>query len=76
VGAVYNPEPEREKMRGRLALGLVALLAVVIVSSLVFIALNWATVADIKTLLDTIMSPLVALAGTALGFYFGGRSKE
>jgi len=69
----YDPEPNRDKVRGYLAGGLVILLVAVIVAAwLTFIYTN-ETEADIKDLLGVILPPVVALVGSALGFYFGGK---
>ena len=71
----YDPEPQREKLRGYLAGGLVLLLAVIVLLAFGTMWSKWASEAEIKDLLSTIFPPLVALAGTAIGFYFGGRAR-
>jgi hypothetical protein len=70
----WDPEPARERLRGALAAILLVLLAAVI--GLAWLAL-WADIAtepEIKDLLSVMLTPVVALVGSALGFYFGGKS--
>lgn len=70
----YNPEPHREVMRSTLAITLVLLLAMLI--GLASYALIWGKIpiADIKSFLELIFTPLVALVGSAIGFYYGGKN--
>jgi hypothetical protein len=64
-------EIQRERMRGVLALALVGLLAAVILSLVMATIAAALTTKEVGDLLDPIITPLVTLAGTALGFYFG-----
>lgn len=69
----YNPEPKRENIRGLLAGGLVGLVGLEV--ALGFIALmTGSAIDDLRELLEVVFSPSVALAGSATGFYFAGRS--
>ena len=69
----YDPEPKRENTRGILAVGLVSLVALEVV--LGFVALMTGTsIGDLRQLFEIVFSPSVALAGSATGFYFAGRS--
>lgn len=69
----YDPEPKRENTRGILAVGLVGLVGVEVI--LGFIALMSGTpIEDLRQLFEVVFSPSVALAGSATGFYFAGRS--
>lgn len=75
VGDEYNPLPRREQTRSWLAFSLVGLVAVI---SLALIGLTAGGVLDIdeaKDLVAGILSPLIALTGAALGFYFGGHQR-
>ena len=40
------------------------------------LALRWATEPEIKDLLVVILTPVVALTGSAVGFYFGGKTRD
>lgn len=71
----YDPEPRREQLRGILALAVVGLLSGTVLLSFVAIWLDWTTAAEMQDLLSGLFPPLVALAGSALGFYFGGRTR-
>ena len=72
----FNPEPARERMRGRLAAAVVALLAGTILFSFVLVWLDKITVDEARTLLETTIPAEVALVGSAIGFYFGGRDRS
>lgn len=67
----YDPAPERERVRGYIAIGLTA--AVILFAGLVtvLVACNELSVDQLQKLV-LYFTPLVALSGTALGFYFGG----
>jgi hypothetical protein len=70
---VRRPElgepPERERVRSRLALCLVALLSVVVLTSLgaVIAGVNRD---DVQSMSDIVLPPVVALCGTVIGFYY------
>ena len=73
--APYNPEPERERMRGWIALSLLAMLAVVLL--LAFISMWAGMKAEVlQTVLTIIFGPLVTLVSAATGFYYGTRSSS
>jgi hypothetical protein len=66
--------PERqEAVRGRLAQWLI--MATILLMGFLTLALaaNWLNSDELKTSAAVVLSPLVALAGTAAGFYFGGK---
>jgi hypothetical protein len=69
----YDPEPNRDRVRGYLAAGLVALLVAVVVAGWVTLWAGVVTEPEVKDLLGVILPPVVALVGSALGFYFGGK---
>ena len=71
----YNPVRAREKLRGALALALVGLLTVTVIGAGLIVAAHWATSGDVRDLLDPILAAEVALTGSAVGFYFGGRDR-
>jgi hypothetical protein len=66
----YNLDRAREETRGDLARGLLWLLAFTVAGVLVFVALGRV---DGSAITQSIFPSLVALAGTALGFYFGSQ---
>ena len=71
VLAPFNLEERREEARGDLARGLLWLLTFAIGGVLVFVGLGRL---DGTVITQSIFPSLVALAGTALGFYFGSQS--
>jgi hypothetical protein len=71
VSEPYDPNKEREGTRGDLARGLLWLLALVIGGVLVFVGLGQL---EGSVITQSIFPSVIALAGTALGFYFGSQS--
>jgi hypothetical protein len=79
----YQIELEREKKRGVIATTLVWLLVGIVGVSFLTTHLRSITgwdlgglqVKDVKEILTIIFSPIVALVGTVVGFYFGGKSE-
>jgi hypothetical protein len=67
----YSQEETRENTRGDLARGLLWLLTFAIGGVLMFIGLGRL---DGTVLTQSIFPSLIALAGTALGFYFGSQT--
>ncbi len=67
-------EERQEVVRGRLAqwltVGTIALMFLFVVS----VAADWMRPEEVKTMSAVILTPLVGLAGSAAGFYFGQRS--
>lgn len=70
---VRSPEvvepPEREKVRSRLAVSLVVLLAVVILV-LLGAAVAGVNRDSVQAVGDIVLPPVVALCGTVIGFYY------
>lgn len=69
----YNQAETQENTRGDLARGLLLLLTLAIGGILVFVGLGRL---DGTVLTQSIFPSLVALAGTALGFYFGSQTAK
>jgi hypothetical protein len=72
-----TPPTYPDKIRGRIALALIALLTAIVFASFLTI---WLGVVfhrldfkDLKDLLTIVFGPLVALASAAVGYYFGGK---
>lgn len=61
--------PEREKVRSRLAVCLVLLLAAVVLTSLVAVIAG-VNRDDVQSISDVLLPPVVALCGTVIGFYY------
>lgn len=69
----YDPAPLREETRSWLAQGLLILFGVVALALVGLLAADRLTDAEAKDLATGVLSPIVAVTGTALGFYFGGQ---
>ena len=75
----YDPEPDREVIRGKIALRLLWMLAGVLLLAFISIWLSKWLGMDIETLrtvLTIIFGPLVTLVSAATGFYYGSRSSS
>jgi len=71
-------EQQREEKRGEIALLLVRLLAGLGAGALALLAsAGWLKldIASIKEILTVVFPSVVALVGTVIGFYFGGRAE-
>lgn len=75
IGA-YDPAPDREETRSWLAKALVLLLAAVSLALIACVATELISVDAASDLALAVLSPLVALTGAALGFYFGGEHER
>jgi hypothetical protein len=73
LGGTYDPAPLREKTRRQLAIGLAGLLFLVSVLLILLLGFNFLSDSETKDLAAAVLSPIVAVTGTALGFYFGGQ---
>lgn len=73
---LFDAEPGRERVRAALALILVALLTVMVLMSLVAAVIDEEAGGRLKSLLDTLLPPVVALCGSAIGFYYAGRPNQ
>ncbi len=76
ISKPYDPAEDREKLRGKIALALVAILAFIVFSSVVLTLFQPLNGLDaIKSLLDILLAPIVGLVGAVTGFYFGEKHK-
>ncbi len=72
----FNLTKAQEKVRGRIAQWLVALLAAVVLFAFMTLWLFDNRVADLEKLLTIIFAPVITLVGTATGYYFGGKNSQ
>lgn len=70
----YNHLKQQEQVRGRIAEGLAAMLAVIILFAFVTLWVYSSTFADLEKLMTIVFGPVIALVGTAIGYYFGGKT--
>jgi hypothetical protein len=72
----YNADKARENVRGLIALWLIVLLASTIALSFFLVWRHPDRDKELHELLGLIFSPLIALVGTATGYYFGSQSSS
>jgi|GEM_PF-6267569 len=72
VGEKIDLETIREETRSYIAKGLVLLLVAVALALIGLTAWGKLSIDEAKDLAGAVLSPLIAVTGTALGFYFGG----
>jgi hypothetical protein len=70
----YDPAPQRESVRGRIALFLIILMAATILGSFAILWFHPDRDKELHELLSLIFGPLVALVGAATGYYFGSQA--
>ena len=78
-GGRFDPEPDREIIRGKIALRLLWMLAGVLLLAFISIWLSKWLGMDIeilRTVLTIVFGPLVTLVSAATGFYYGSRSSS
>jgi Holin of 3TMs, for gene-transfer release len=71
----YDPRPQEDSARRRIAYILLALLGFVLVWSLGYVSFYPMQVEAIAKILQLVLSPLIALVSAATGFYFGSKNK-
>jgi hypothetical protein len=71
LGATYDPGPDREQMRGVIAVILLTILAVIVVGAFLSLWTKWAAAADLETFLQLTFAPMIGLVGAVTGFYYG-----
>lgn len=80
--ARYDASRDQERMRGWLAGGLLALIALIALILLFaglgacFFGTQCATIDDIVKLAGVLLSPILTLFGAVTGFYFGGKAGQ
>jgi hypothetical protein len=72
----FNPDHDRERKRGIIALRLVYCLLGIDGFSLLYLTIYPDKTESLKQVLDILMSPIVGLVGAATGFYFGEKSRH
>lgn len=74
--AAYNPEQSRDRSRAIITYWLLGLLTTLFTGGFIafFCIQETATFANLKALLDMLITPLIVLVSAATGFYFGANS--
>ncbi len=71
----YDPARSREVVRGLIAGGLLALIALLSVGAVVLVLLG-RTIDDVAKLYGLVVTPLITLTSGIVGFYFGAESRR
>jgi hypothetical protein len=71
----YDPAQDREKVRGWIAGALIALLIGFISLLCLAIVFGIVKVADLDKIVATVLTPIMGIVGTVIGFYFGEKSR-
>ena len=75
IAAPYDPAQDREKVRGWIASALIILLIGLISILFLAILLGMVKVDDLDKIVATVLTPIMGIVGTVIGFYFGEKSK-
>jgi hypothetical protein len=67
----YDPSQDRERLRGKLAGWLLALLAVIAIGAVAALIFSQIDSVKLKDILTGVFTPLLGVFGTITGFYFG-----
>jgi hypothetical protein len=74
VESRYDPDKSRDETRSYIAYWLLLLLTMVVVAAFTMLfAVHAATFENLKSVLELILGPIVALVSAATGFYFGSQ---
>jgi hypothetical protein len=74
--APYDPTPDRERMRDRIAGWLLGLLIGVIAAMLAGLATGRLPIDALEKIAAVILSPVIGLFGAVVGFYYGEQSRR
>ena len=71
TGDSYDPNPQREQVRGTIAWVLLGIFGLTILFAFIALACEWTEYENIKDMLGILLPPITGLVGSAIGFYFG-----
>lgn len=66
----------RERIRGYLAIGLVALFALTIAASFLLVWLFPYKLSELKDVLPLVLTPVTSVVSAVLGFYYGAQARR
>lgn len=72
----FDPEPHRERLRGWIAVILVALFAAAVGASFLLFWLLPDKSSEIKDFLPLVLTPLTSVVSAVLGFYYGAQARR
>lgn len=71
----FDPEPGRERLRGRIAAALIALLFLVVMLAFAIFLLSLQPAGEIRDLLLIVIPPVTGLVSAVVGFYDGSSTR-
>jgi len=71
----YEPDRDRERVRGRIAYGLLALIAALTITLMVM-AIRGTSLDDLTKLHAIVLTPIITLTSGIVGFYFGAQTRR
>lgn len=72
----FNLTKEQERVRGRIAEGLLMMLGVIVLFAFLTLWAYGATFGDLEKLMTIVFGPVITLVGTATGYYFGNKGSS
>ncbi len=75
AGANYDPRPQEDDARRRIAYLLIGLLCFTVIGIFVLLGFGAIAVGDLKEF-GVVLSPIIALVSAATGFYYGTKSNH
>lgn len=72
----FDPEPQRERLRGGIAVGLVVLFGFALGASFFLFWLLPDRSSDIKDFLPLVLTPLTSVVSAVVGFYYGAQTRR
>jgi hypothetical protein len=72
----FNLTREQEKVRGRIAEGLLMMLGVILLFAFLTLWALGTNFGDLEKLMTIIFAPVITLVGTATGYYFGNKTAQ
>jgi hypothetical protein len=75
-GRKYDPSEDREKIRGRIAQGLLFTLVGIVAGIFLTVWLKLASLDDVLKLVAAVLTPVIGVFGAVTGFYFGSSRRR
>ncbi|MCE9620841.1 MAG: hypothetical protein K8R99_00680 [Actinomycetia bacterium] len=76
VGKKFDPDESREKLRSKLAIGVLVLLVYVVGVPIWQVSVSGRPWKDVEGIMGATFPGVVGIAGTILGFYFGSKESK
>ncbi|MFM2345219.1 MAG: hypothetical protein RLZZ210_1833 [Pseudomonadota bacterium] len=76
---IYDPRPEDDKARRRITYGLVILLSsvlLIMLATFIFFDYQGKNTSNLEKLSTILLTPLITIVSSAIGYYFGSQSNK